>query len=81
MPYNTSAIPPSEEVTGHSALPRELFANFTSFLFVAHQRTVVSRVKKIIRLDDDVNGCSNNAAFLVTIAAVNISPPILYFYP
>ncbi|KAG0134255.1 histone-fold-containing protein [Tuber indicum] len=50
MPYNTSAIPPSEEVTGHSALP-------------------LSRVKKIIRLDDDVNGCSNNAAFLVTIAA------------
>ncbi|CUS14329.1 unnamed protein product [Tuber aestivum] len=50
MPYNSSAIPPSEEVTGHSALP-------------------LSRVKKIIRLDDDVNGCSNNAAFLVTIAA------------
>lgn len=30
----------------------------------------VSRVKKIIRLDDDVAGCSNSAAFLVTIAAV-----------
>lgn len=30
----------------------------------------MSRVKKIIRLDEDVSGCSNNAAFLVTIAAV-----------
>ncbi|RPB07664.1 hypothetical protein P167DRAFT_539924 [Morchella conica CCBAS932] len=50
MPYNTTAIPPAEEITGHPALP-------------------VSRVKKIIRLDDDVAGCSNSAAFLVTIAA------------
>ncbi|KAH0605485.1 uncharacterized protein H6S33_004707 [Morchella sextelata] len=50
MPYNTTAIPPAEEITGHPALP-------------------VSRVKKIIRLDDDVAGCSNSAAFLATIAA------------
>ncbi|KAL7271130.1 hypothetical protein RUND412_006137 [Rhizina undulata] len=50
MPSNANAIPPPEEITGHSALP-------------------LARVKKIIRLDDEVTGCSNNAAFLVTVAA------------
>lgn len=34
----------------------------------------MSRVKKIIRLDEEVSGCSNNAAFLVTIAAVRAIP-------
>lgn len=33
----------------------------------------MSRVKKIIRLDEEVSGCSNNAAFLVTVAAVCVS--------
>lgn len=37
----------------------------------------MSRVKKIIRLDEDVSGCSNNAAFLVTIAAVRTPTPSL----
>jgi len=28
----------------------------------------VARVKKIIQQDDDVNQCSNNAAFVITVA-------------
>lgn len=50
MPYNTTAIPPRTEATGHTQLP-------------------LSRVKKIIAADPDVNVCSNNAAFIITLAA------------
>ncbi|KAH8808866.1 histone-fold-containing protein [Xylogone sp. PMI_703] len=49
MPYNTTAIPPRREPTGHTQLP-------------------LSRVKKIIALDNDINQCSNNAAFVITLA-------------
>ncbi|KAI9874417.1 MAG: hypothetical protein M1830_009769 [Pleopsidium flavum] len=49
MPYNNSAIPPSEEVTGSAALP-------------------LSRVKRILQLDEDISQCSNNAAFVITVA-------------
>ncbi|KAK2806225.1 hypothetical protein FQN50_005950 [Emmonsiellopsis sp. PD_5] len=49
MPYNTSAIPPPEEINGHAALP-------------------LARIKKIIRLDDDIAQCSNNAAFVIAVA-------------
>ena len=31
--------------------------------------TLVARVKKIIAADDDISNCSNNAAFVITIAA------------
>ena len=30
--------------------------------------TIVARVKKIIHADDDIQSCSNNAAFVITIA-------------
>ena len=30
--------------------------------------TLVARVKKIISQDDDINSCSNNAAFVITVA-------------
>ncbi|PGH05583.1 hypothetical protein AJ79_06750 [Helicocarpus griseus UAMH5409] len=49
MPYNTSAIPPPEEISGHAALP-------------------LARIKKIIRLDEDIAQCSNNAAFVIAVA-------------
>lgn len=29
---------------------------------------LVARVKKIISQDDDINNCSNNAAFVITVA-------------
>ena len=32
----------------------------------------VSRVKKIVAVDPDINVCSNNAAFVMTLAAVSI---------
>jgi len=49
MPYNTSAIPPPEEISGQSALP-------------------LTRIKKIIHLDEDIAQCSNNAAFVIAVA-------------
>ncbi|OJD19362.1 hypothetical protein AJ78_00632 [Emergomyces pasteurianus Ep9510] len=49
MPSNTSAIPPPEEVSGHSALP-------------------LTRIKKIIHLDEDIAQCSSNAAFVIAVA-------------
>lgn len=32
-------------------------------------RSIVARVKKIIAADDDISNCSNNAAFVITVAA------------
>jgi hypothetical protein len=32
-------------------------------------KAIVARVKKIIAADDDISNCSNNAAFMVTVAA------------
>ncbi|CAH0001374.1 unnamed protein product [Clonostachys byssicola] len=34
----------------------------------------LSRVKKIISQDSDINMCSNNAAFIITCAAASSSP-------
>jgi len=31
-------------------------------------KSLVARVKKIISQDDDINSCSNNAAFVITVA-------------
>jgi hypothetical protein len=36
----------------------------------------VSRVKKIIGLDTDINMCSNNAAFVITLATVRSVPSL-----
>ncbi|PNY26543.1 DNA polymerase epsilon subunit C, partial [Tolypocladium capitatum] len=52
MPYNTTAIPPRKEATGHNQLP-------------------LTRVKKIIDQDSEIAKCSNNAAFIITCAAVS----------
>ncbi|KAL2006310.1 hypothetical protein VTN00DRAFT_9964 [Thermoascus crustaceus] len=49
MPPKDAANPPSEEITGQSALP-------------------LSRIKKIIQLDEDIVQCSQNATFLIAIA-------------
>ncbi|KAI9821870.1 MAG: hypothetical protein M1827_002452 [Pycnora praestabilis] len=49
MPYNITAIPPPEDITGQASLP-------------------LARVKRILHLDEDINNCSNNAAFVITVA-------------
>ncbi|RVD84965.1 uncharacterized protein DFL_003301 [Arthrobotrys flagrans] len=53
MPYNTNAIPPKRK--------REDWDG-TSYLPLA-------RVRKIIKLDDDIDACTPAAAFLISIAA------------
>ncbi|KAF3915115.1 hypothetical protein ABW20_dc0101110 [Dactylellina cionopaga] len=58
MPYNTNPIPPKrkrEEWDGTSHLPR--------------LPETVARVRKIIKLDDDIDACTPAAAFLITLAA------------
>jgi hypothetical protein len=41
----------------------------------------VSRVKKIIQLDDDIVQCSNNATFVIAMATVRRILHLLYFVP
>ncbi|KAK6524555.1 hypothetical protein TWF281_011460 [Arthrobotrys megalospora] len=53
MPYNTNAIPPKRK--------RDEWDG-TSYLPLA-------RVRKIIKLDDDIDACTPAAAFLISIAA------------
>lgn len=80
MPYNTTAIPPRKEVTGQTLLPRKSLAAFlpptpSSILTPSHPHPQpVTRVKKIIAVDPDITVCSNNAAFVITLATVPISP-------
>ena len=38
-------------------------------LLNAHAAYTVARVKKIINADDNIHSCSNNAAFVITVAA------------
>ncbi|PGH26868.1 hypothetical protein AJ80_01450 [Polytolypa hystricis UAMH7299] len=59
MPYNTTAIPPPEEINGRSALPPNSH-------FFPHP--TVARIKKIIHLDEDIAQCSSNATFVVAVA-------------
>lgn len=42
---------------------------------------IVSRVKKIIAVDPDINICSNNAAFVITLATVRPLLPVLLTTP
>jgi hypothetical protein len=67
MPYNTTPIPPPKEAVGQAQLPCEFYSISLSFITLTF---VVSRVKKIISLDSDISMCSNNAAFVITVAAV-----------
>ncbi|GES64718.1 histone-like transcription factor [Aspergillus terreus] len=48
-PKSAPESPPSDEITGQSALP-------------------ISRIKKIIQLDEDIVQCSSNATFVIAIA-------------
>lgn len=76
MPYNTSAIPPRKEPTGQTQLPRELHElSILSTLLIRIENKTVSRVKKIISQDPEIQMCSNNAAFVVTLAAVRHPGP------
>ncbi|KAH8594392.1 hypothetical protein B0O99DRAFT_513921 [Bisporella sp. PMI_857] len=55
MPYNAAPIPLENEPTGTTQLP-------------SCTNPVVARVKRIINIDQDVNTCSNQAAFVITLA-------------
>lgn len=70
MPYNTTAIPPRKEVTGQTQLPRECYEPVSLLRTVADPGPV-TRVKKIIAVDPDITVCSNNAAFVITLATVS----------
>lgn len=73
MPYNTTPIRPRKEVTGQVQLPCEF--KMVVIALISHQDTdhlTVSRVKKIIAVDPDINICSNNAAFAITLATVSL---------
>jgi hypothetical protein len=37
-------------------------------------------VKRIISLDEDISQCSNNAAFVITVATVRTRLPICHLY-
>lgn len=65
MPYNNTPISRSTEVTGTVSLPRMYLDGIEPSL--ANHATV-ARVKKIVNADPDVNQCSNNAAFMITVA-------------
>lgn len=75
MPYNTTPIRPRKEVTGTVQLPCECsqfsvpLCNRRATVLTYHS---VSRVKKIIAVDPDINICSNNAAFAITLATVSL---------
>lgn len=61
----------SEEITGQSALPstRYQWYEFLTRLDWANHVSV-SRIKKIIQLDEDIVQCSNNATFVIAMATV-----------
>ena len=37
------------------------------------RKLLVARVKRILQLDDDINACSANGAFVITVATVSIT--------
>ncbi|EHK98585.1 putative transcription factor C16C4.22 [Glarea lozoyensis 74030] len=57
MPYNNTAIPPQREPTGTTQLPRKRIGF-----------PLVSRVKKMIMLDAEIQLCAMNAAFTIAVA-------------
>ncbi|KAI9803352.1 MAG: hypothetical protein M1833_000869 [Piccolia ochrophora] len=71
MPYNNAAIPPPEEITGQTSLPRG-YPSWTSQILCACSLMIlwvaVARVKRIIHVDDDINNCSSGAAFAIALA-------------
>ena len=70
MPYNNSAIPPTEETTGTATLPCKLLSNSNDS---ETETLIVARVKKILAIDEDISAVSANASFAITIATVSIS--------
>lgn len=43
-------------------------------------KLLVSRIKKIIQLDEDIVQCSNNSTFVIAMATVSRPPPRRYLY-
>jgi len=65
MSSNNTGEP--DEITGQSALPStyEIPKGREST-----NRFLVSRIKKIIQLDEDIVQCSNNSTFVIAMATV-----------
>jgi DNA polymerase epsilon subunit 4 len=68
MPYNNTPIAPSKDITGTVSLPRTSCSLSLLKPATPSNTIAVARVKKIISQDDDINSCSNNAAFVITVA-------------
>jgi DNA polymerase epsilon subunit 4 len=68
MPYNNTPIAPSKDITGTVSLPRTSYSLPLLKPATSSNTIAVARVKKIISQDDDINSCSNNAAFVITVA-------------
>jgi len=69
MPYNNTAIPPSDEVTGQVSLPCMILQLLGPDIKLTLE-SVVARVKKILQADDEIAPVSQNAAFVITLATV-----------
>ena len=59
-----------EEITGQSALPSAYIEPPRKRMQAISNVHPVSRIKKIIQLDDDIVQCSNNATFVIARATV-----------
>lgn len=63
-------VHPRDEPLGTTQIPRKYrFPNIKCHVLII----AVTRVKKIIAVDEDITQCSNNAAFVITLATVG--PP------
>lgn len=75
MPYNNTAIPPSEEITGSAILPRKQASLCVSLHRLIHRISLtlylVARVKKTIAADEDIGAVAATAAFVITKATVS----------
>ena len=69
MPYNNTAIPPSEQVTGATALPCMYCSNITTIY--TDTSNIVTRVKRIVHADDEIHSVSSQAAFVISAATVS----------
>lgn len=69
-----------DEITGQSALPSAF--KIPKRPDCVTNGVIVSRIKKIIQLDEDIVQCSNNSTFVIAMATVRHSSDdtICYIY-
>lgn len=76
MPPKDQVAP--DEITGQSALPStSIYSGQVQFSLLTGP---VSRIKKIIQLDEDIVQCSSNATFVIAMATVRPASPYLKIY-